>query len=241
MKKVKSIFVMAVLMSGALASVFMTSQARGETQEKTLDDALKDIQQSQGIKPGESVDCSKVTDKQFEEVGDGFMSVVHPNRQQHDFMDRMMGGDGSQSLAYMHRMMGARYLGCYNNDDYDGYGMGNMMGYGMMGNGFGYGMGPGKMRYWYQAVSGNDNDRIIDRRQTMMGYGYYPMGGWGMGWVMWIFWILIIALILRFVCRSGTCMGSLSSEKPLDILKKRYAKGEITKEEFERMKKDLEA
>jgi putative membrane protein len=29
-------------------------------------------------------------------------------------------------------------------------------------------------------------------------------------------------------------------ESPLDLLKRRYAKGEITKEEFEQMKKDLE-
>jgi putative membrane protein len=31
-----------------------------------------------------------------------------------------------------------------------------------------------------------------------------------------------------------------AGETPLEILKKRYAKGEIAREEYERMKKDLE-
>jgi putative membrane protein len=35
-------------------------------------------------------------------------------------------------------------------------------------------------------------------------------------------------------------MGT-SDETPLDILKKRYAKGEITKDEFDRMKRDIES
>ncbi len=67
--------------------------------------------------------------------------------------------------------------------------------------------------------------------------------GWGMGfgWIWMIFfWGLVIAGIVYFVQtvtrKSGT---SNVSETPHDILKKRFAKGEISKEEFERMKDDL--
>ncbi len=38
---------------------------------------------------------------------------------------------------------------------------------------------------------------------------------------------------------SGRVLGSGGSESPIDILKTRFAKGEITKEEFEQMKGDL--
>jgi len=47
--------------------------------------------------------------------------------------------------------------------------------------------------------------------------------------------ILIVAvLVLLFGRRGGH-----GSESALDILKKRYAKGEITKEEFEQTKKNI--
>jgi putative membrane protein len=252
MKRVKAIFVAGVLVVGASVFVFMPSQARGETQEKTLDESLKDIQQSQGVGQTQSIDCNKVTNQQFEELGAAFVSAVHPNPQQHEFMTRMMGGAGSPSLAYMNRMMGAQYIGCYNgsNDD-QWYGMGNMMGYGqgygrgyaMMGNGPGYGMmGPGMMRNWSNSPLDKDNAKVIERRQTMMGYGYGPMMGFGyMGGFMWLFWILIVALIYMMLRSCTKRSDSSSGEKPLDILKKRYAKGEIAKEEFDKMKKDLEA
>ena len=39
--------------------------------------------------------------------------------------------------------------------------------------------------------------------------------------------------------RGGGIAGRSTSETPLDILKKRYAKGEISKEDYEKIRKDL--
>ena len=69
--------------------------------------------------------------------------------------------------------------------------------------------------------------------------------GWMMGGSMWVlfvlFWILVIAgavLIVRWLI--GVAEKRPVAESPLDILKKRYARGEIDRETFERMKRDLE-
>ncbi len=73
----------------------------------------------------------------------------------------------------------------------------------------------------------------------MMQWGNY---GWGMGfgWIfMILFWALVIlgiVYIVKLVAERGTKNGK---ESPLDILEKRYARGEISKEEFGRMKDDL--
>ncbi len=75
-------------------------------------------------------------------------------------------------------------------------------------------------------------------------YGMGPgmmWGWWGMGWIfMIIFWGLIV-LGLVFLIRwiFGMSKGIKVEDSPLDILKKRYARGEIDKEEFEQKKKDL--
>jgi putative membrane protein len=74
----------------------------------------------------------------------------------------------------------------------------------------------------------------------MMNWGSY---GWGMGfgWInMIVFWVLIIAGIVYLVqAITGRYKKTDTNEAPLDILKKRYAKGEISKEDFDRMKDDL--
>ncbi len=64
-------------------------------------------------------------------------------------------------------------------------------------------------------------------------------GGMGFGWIFWIVILLVIIwAVIQFTNRNKN-IGQSSKESPLDILKKRYAHGKISKEEFERMKKDL--
>jgi len=81
----------------------------------------------------------------------------------------------------------------------------------------------------------------------------HPMGPWNMWWghgVGWWIFPLVMIIVMLFICflffgrrggRSSWCgFGEeKESDPPLDILKKRYAKGELSKEEFEAIKKDL--
>lgn len=78
-----------------------------------------------------------------------------------------------------------------------------------------------------------------------VGFGFGNMMGWfGGGIMMLVFWVLVILLVVWVVREitgrhSGSNSGSNSNSRALDILKERYAKGEISKEEFEAKKKDV--
>lgn len=72
----------------------------------------------------------------------------------------------------------------------------------------------------------------------MMGPGM--MGGFGVGWFIPVFGILLLALIIWSVV--ALFRGTGQSESPgssLVLLKERYARGEIGREEYEQKKKDL--
>lgn len=61
---------------------------------------------------------------------------------------------------------------------------------------------------------------------------------------MWLFWIILLGIIIYFLAKRSKRTiptAGMTEENPLDFLKKRYAKGEIDKDEFERLKKDIEA
>lgn len=71
-------------------------------------------------------------------------------------------------------------------------------------------------------------------------YPFYFLYG---GIFMRILFLIILGLIVYFIIKSTKSKRDDTSFKDtaLDILKKRYAKGEITKEEFDKMRKDLES
>ena len=84
------------------------------------------------------ISCDKLTNEQLEAIGDYYMEQMHPG-EAHEYMDRMMGGEGSESLKQIHINI-ARRIYCNEN-------VGGMMGggYGMMGN------------YYYQNSQNNNS------------------------------------------------------------------------------------
>jgi len=98
---------------------------------------------------------------------------------------------------------------------------------------------------------------LDDYRRRAMAFGQHyswmhDMMGWGMWMIPWG-WILVVVLVVILIYalagRAGQRppeppVGSRREEKrdldtPLEIVKKRYARGEISREDFEQMKKDL--
>jgi putative membrane protein len=68
-------------------------------------------------------------------------------------------------------------------------------------------------------------------------------GGWGWmlfgGVFMLIFWIAVIFLVVWGIKKLTENRGSAAGSNALDIARERYAKGEISQEEFQNIKKHI--
>jgi hypothetical protein len=180
-------FVSQTLMILALATVGAGRVAWADAPDhaKSPNDIVGDIRSQLGLGASDRIDPDKVPAPLLEQLGDAVMDTMVPNQTQHEWMDQMMGGEGSTGLAAAHRWMGYRYLtGGYGNGSYYG---------GMMGGGYGYGMmgGPGMM------------------------------GGWGL------------------MGNPSVPYGAAPYQSPEDIAKQRYAKGDITREQYMQLLDDL--
>ena len=72
------------------------------------------------------------------------------------------------------------------------------------------------------------------------------MHDWSNWWIwfggidMFFFWGALIALAIWAIIRFTRRDYPVTHSKPLDIAKERYARGEITKEQFDQIKRDLQ-
>ena len=71
-------------------------------------------------------------------------------------------------------------------------------------------------------------------------FGGYGMGYGGIGMIfMFLFWGFIIALVVMLIRKTTSGPSARQDESPFDIVKMRYAKGEISKIEFDRLTNEL--
>ncbi|MEK7178503.1 MAG: SHOCT domain-containing protein [Patescibacteria group bacterium] len=173
--------------------------------------------------------CKDLSDDNFGTIGEYFMGQMMGTSHEamNNMMIQMMGEKGEEQ---MHIVMGKRLSSCDTSAAFPSQGVGFMPMMQMM------------MGGWSSPFGSNQLNN------SMMNFGFTPFGGFG--WIfMIVFWGLVIWAIIALI-RGGLGKGHMcghdhgdnthgKDKSPLEILKERYAKGEIDKKEFEERKKDL--
>jgi len=160
--------------------------------------------------------CKDLSDDNFGTLGEYFMSQMMGDS--HETMNNMIiQMMGEKEEEQIHVVMGKRLSGCDTSAAFSSQGMGFMPMMNMM---------------WGGSSGLNQGDN------SMMNFGSIPFGWFG--WILMIlWWVLIIAGIVVLVRWISNQNRGGNSKSAIDILKERYAKGEIDKKEFEERKKDL--
>ena len=182
---------------------------------------VRNIMDAQGVTAVTDISCDKIDAVVFEELGESLMTSMHPDEEQHAAMDAMMGGEGSESLRNAHIFMAQQYLGCS-----EGTGMmqGGMMYPLMMGGGM---------------MGGASGQSVADTSSSfpnMMRFGFGSWWPWMTGFgivLMILFWgavFFVFWMIFRW----------FRGPNAIDALRMRYARGEMSKEEFENKKRELQ-
>jgi len=213
----KSILVLLVLFS--LTSIAIAHNDDLETHNLSIENVLSEIREAQDVKSNEDINPDNVSDDLLEKLGEAVMNVQLPDPKEHEFMDNMMGGEGSESLKSMHKWMGYNYIKSgYDIDDssYPGRGM----------------MGPWMHGGWGHMMMGGMGSYDRDWFGHM-GFGFH-----------WGFWIIIILVLGAISATTITLVKKKSTQNnnnlhAIDILKRRLAKGEISKEDFNHLKQDV--
>ena len=184
--------------------------------------------------------CKDLSDDNFGTLGEYFMGQMMGAS--HEAMNNMMiQMMGEQVEEQMHVVMGKRLSGCDTSAAFPSQGTGFMSMMQMLAPYQSGAFGSGMMGGLSAGQAGWSSPSELNQgNNSMMNFGFTPFGGFG--WIfMILWWVLIIAGIVALIkWLTSQSRGTHNHEKsPLEILKERYAKGEIDKKEFEERKKDL--
>jgi len=235
-----------ILIFAVIAGFSFFPSVSGAVSDKSADDIVKEIMQAQNAAEKEDIDVSKISDEQFEELGDAIMDLMMPDQSQHEYMDQMMGGAGSESLKNMHIAMAKNYI----SGNFSGTGCpmmargkmtgGNMMSGGMMGNfnadGYGYGGFENSMMNSSAMPGMMSGFNMMGKT----GYNLPGVGAWSLNNLILpvLFWILAISGLVWLI-KALFLRPKKPEDSALNILKMRYVRGEIEKKEFEEKKREL--
>ena len=213
--------VATALALGALAA----APAWGATSEEQQGAQLLSSLQAGKVK------CAALTTGDFDHIGEYVMRRMLGSTAAHDAMNRQMTammGSGGERQA--HVFMGQRFAGCATGRGPAAFGaMMGMMGAGMMGSAYGGSTPSSMMGNGYRGAGG------------MMGTGTAPQTATDSGWssgdtVMVVLMSVLIALVAGALIAWRPWRRR---ETPLDALEARFARGEISQEEFNRKRQAL--
>ena len=178
------------------------------------------------------VACADLSDEDFGALGEYYMGQMlgDSHEAMNEMMMRMHGEEGEEQI---HIVMGKRLSGCDTSATAPGTSGGWMPMMNMMWGGWSSPFGSNNS-------TNPEGEQVPYGAGNMMNFGFGPFGSFG--WIfMILWWVLIIAGIVALIkWLASQSRGPREGEKSaLEILKERYAKGEIDKKEFEDKKKDL--
>ncbi|MEM5806079.1 MAG: hypothetical protein QW818_02280 [Candidatus Aenigmatarchaeota archaeon] len=92
--------------------LFLVNFVYAHMEIESVDNIMNRMISNQNVSRASDLDCNKISEHEFEELGDAVMDRMVGNKELHEQMDVMMGGEGSESLRQMHITMGKNWLGC---------------------------------------------------------------------------------------------------------------------------------
>jgi len=165
--------------------------------------------------------CADLSDEDFGVLGEYYMGQMlgDSHEAMNEVMVRMHGEEDEEQI---HIIMGKRLSGCDTSATVPGITGGWMPMMNMMWGG------------WSSPFGSNNSTN-----NNMMNFGFGPFGGFG--WIFMILWwvLIIIGIVALIRWLTSQSKDGASHKSALDILKERYARGEINKNEFEEKKKEL--